>query len=272
MNMAARAIWKGVIRWGNAGVPVKLYSAIQEQRVHFRLLHDRDRAPVTQRMVEPDTGEAVASEEVRKGVPVARGRFVLVTDAELESIEPKESRDIDIVRVVPTAALDHAYYDRAYWLGPDGDSGSYWALVEALSREAREGIARWVMRKRSYIGALRRRGDHLVLITLRHLGEVIEPKEMEPPAGRAPDRREIDMAAKLVGMLEGPFEPADYRDEYRERVLEFVRKKARGTKIRLARKPPKRAASDLTQALQRSLAAAAPAAAGAKRARRRAHG
>ena len=268
--MAARAIWKGSIHFGDIDVPVKLYAAVQDSGVHFRLLHNRDRAPVAQKMVNPHGEEDVRRERIQMAAPVARGRFVVLTAEELASLEPEPSRVIEIVCFVPATALDHAFYDRPYWLGPDGGrDGGYWALVQALSDQRREGIAHWVMRKRAYTGALRVRDDRLVLITTRHAGEVIEPTEMTVPTGRAPDAKELDMARQLVATLEGPFEPDQYRDEYRERVLDLVRRKARGQRIAAPPVAHKRAPSSLVQALRNSLAAAG---APGRTRTRRAHG
>ena len=118
--MPARAMWKGVIAIQGTQVPVKLYSGIEPGGIHFRLLHDRDRAPVKSKMINPVSDDEVSGDEVQKGAPVAPGRFVVLNDEELASVEPKESRTIEVTRVVPSAALDHAYYDRPYWLGPDG--------------------------------------------------------------------------------------------------------------------------------------------------------
>lgn len=267
--MAARAIWKGTINFGDIDIPVKLYAAVQDAGVHFRLLHDRDRAPVVRKMLNARTGKEVGHESTRMAAPVARGRFVVLSAEELASVEPEPSRVIEIVRFVPTAALDHAFYDRPYWLAPDGPHDArYWALVDALSDDGREGIARWVMRKRAYTGALRVHEDRLVLITTRHAGEVVEPGEVAAPAGRAPDAKELDMARQLVEMLEGPFEPDEYRDEYRQRVLELVQRKARGEKIPAVRPLRKRAASNLIEALQKSIAAATPAAKARDRSKR----
>jgi DNA end-binding protein Ku len=269
--MSTRAIWKASLKLDRLEIPIKLYAAVHDSTVHFRLLHDRDRAPVKQKMVTPDEGRAVQSGDVEMGAPIAPGRFVVLSDDDLAAVEPQDSRTIEVVRFIPAANLDHAYYHRAYWLGPDGTDGAYWALVEALSRQPREGIARWVMRKRAYTGALRVREDHLVLITLRHIGEVVEPKVIKAPAHRATDAKELAMARQLVGMLEGPFTPDEYRDEYRDRVLDLIRRKARGQKIAKRRIVSKKAPSSLMHALRQSIEAAS-ATESESRGTRRAHG
>lgn len=292
--MSARAIWKATVELGDIEIPIKLYSAIQDSSIHFRLLDDRSQEPVKQMMVDPGaeqigTTEADADiedvlsasrsadapeippQQIRKGAPVGPGRFVVLTDEELAAIEPKESRTIEVFRFIPTAALDHAYYNRAYWLGPDGESGTYWALVDALAAQKREGIARWVMRKRTYVGALRVRGEHLMLITLRHIGEVVSPTELKPAGGKTPDPRELDMARQLVGMLEGTFDPRAYHDEYRNRVLDLIERKKRGEAIAVVKPKEKPTTSSLAEALEKSLAAAGGTPR-PRRARKAAHG
>lgn len=235
--MMARAIWKALIRFGEVSVPVKLYSAVQDQAVHFRLLHEKDLEPVRQHMVNPLTGKVIPTEDVRRGVEVKRGEFVLVGEGELESIEPDASRDIEIMRFVPAAQIDHIWYDRPYYLGPDGRTGAYFALARVLGDQQRIGVARWVMRKRRYAGALcagggngRDGSDHLMLITLRASGEVVPSSEVDAPGGRALDQRELRMAKQLVDALEDDFDPSAYRDEFRDRVLELVHAKAKGRK------------------------------------------
>jgi DNA end-binding protein Ku len=250
----ARAMWKGVIRLGSTRLPVKLYSAVQDHTVHFRLLHEKDREPVKQQLVHPETGDPVPFEDVQWGHEVERGVFVILSDEELAKLEPAATRDIEVLRFVKPDALEDPWYDRPYFLGPDADTEAYFALVEALRAADRVGIAHWAMRKREYIGALRLRGDHLMLVTLRHAGEVISASSLPAPGGRAPSKQEIDMAEQLISALEGAFDPAEFRDEYRDRVMELIESKAKGRKVRLQRAPRKRAEADLTQALKRSIA------------------
>ena len=261
--MAARAIWKGVIRFESVEVPVKLYSAVESGGgVHFRLLDEETETPVRQRMVHPRSGDEVPFAETRKGYEVEKRSFVVLEDEELDELQPEPSRDIEITRFVPTDEIDHRWYDRPYYLGPDTSAGEtaereYFALAEALARKDREGVARWTMRNKEYVGALRPEGDHLVLVTLRHAGEVIPASELEAPSGRALASAEVAMAEKLVSALEDELDLTRYRDEYRGRVLELVRAKAEGRTIEAPEpEPEEEAPASLAKALEASLARA----------------
>src|SRR5437870_13656042 len=179
-------------------------------------------------MVDAETGKEVPNEEIQKGFEVEPGTFVILDDKELESLEPEASREIEIEQFVPADEIAPEYYDRPYYLGPDGDQNAYFALVEALDRHEKEGVARWVMRKQPYVGALRAENDHLVLVTLRHAEEVLSAKDLPRPAGRAPDKKELSMAKQLIELQKGDFNPKEFNDEYRTRVAGFIEKKAKG--------------------------------------------
>ncbi len=259
--MAARAMWKGTLQVGSMGVPVKLYSAVEPKKVSFRLLHDRDREPLKQRMVDPETEEAVEHEETRRGYPTDDGRVVILDPEELEALEPEPSRDIELTRFVPVSAIDARWYDRPYWLGPDGDEEAYFALAAALEESGRAGVARWVMRKKEYVGALRVEDGYLMLVTLRHAGEVVSADALKAPGGRKLDAKELKMAEQLVAALTGEFEPEQYRDEYRDRVMELIEAKAKGKKLPKKKAKRKKAADEsLADVLEKSLRAAQKAA------------
>lgn len=259
--MAARAIWKGVLRFGDLSVPVKFYSAVEDRSVHFRLLHAEDGVPVKQRMVDPATGDAVPREEVRRGLEVEDGVYVVFSDEELDELEPDDSRDIEVTRFVPSGAVDPRWYDRPYYLEPDGDPEAYFALVDALEDAGREGIARWVMRKKRYRGALRVREGYLAMLTVRSAQRVVDASELESPEGREAEPQELELAEQLVGALAGPFEPERYENEYRDRVLELIRAKARGETIELEEaRPPEREEGSLREALEASVRGAGEAA------------
>jgi DNA end-binding protein Ku len=251
--MAARAIWKGDLKLDSTKVPVKLYSAVQDQTVRFHILDEGSKTRVKQHMVDPGSGKEVSNEEIQKGFEVEPGTFVILQQEELESLEPEASREIEITQFVPPNEIAPEFYDRPYYLGPDGDQTAYFALAEALSNKEKEGVARWVMRKQPYVGALRAEGDHLMLFTLRNAEEVLSAKDLPRPAGRAPDKKELSMAKQLVELLKGEFNPKDYQDEYRARVMEFVEKKAKGHAPKLRLVKTKRKAASLDKILSKSI-------------------
>lgn len=233
--MAARAIWKGVVKLGKAEVPVKLYSAVTDKSIHFRLLHKTDHQPVKQQMINPETEEPVEFEAVKKAYPITSSSMVVLDKEELEEILPEASRDIEVSRFVKPEDIDHRWYDRAYYLGPDNSSAAYFALAQALEKKEREGVAQWVMRGKNYIGSLRFDDGYLMLIVLRHADEVIDSEELKPPEGRALDKREIAMAEQLIEALTGEFDPKEFRDEYRERVMELIELKSKGKKPKVVK-------------------------------------
>ena len=253
--MAARAIWKGELKIGSTKIPVKLYSAVVDRTVRFHILDDKQLARVKQRMVNPDSDEEVAREEIQKGYEVEPGTFVIVTDEDLESIKPAPSREIEITEFVPPEKISQQWYERPYYLAPDGDEKAYFALAEALENRKREGIAHWVMRNKPYVGALRAQDGYLVLFTLRNAEEVVSANALPKPAGREPSTKELNMAKHLISLLEGEFNPAEYKDEYRKRVMEFIERKAKGRAPRLSAVKSKRKTTSLDSALAKSIAA-----------------
>jgi len=251
--MAARAMWKGELKLNSTRIPVKLYAGVVDRGVRFHILDQRKKERVKQHMVAPDSGKEVANEEIRKGFEVEPGRFVLLDEEELKSLEPKPSRDIEVAEFVPQTAIGFEWYDRPYYLGPDGDQEAYFALAEALKKSEREGIAHWVMRNKAYSGALRSNGDYLMLLTLRNSDEVLLAQDLPKPTGRAPDKKELAMAKQLVELLEDEFRLSDYKDEYRDRVMKFIEQKAKGHKPRLRAVKTKRATTSLDSVLTKSI-------------------
>jgi len=251
--MAARAIWKGNLKLNSTKIPVKLYSAVQDRTVRFHILDDKAKQRVKQHMVEPESGGEVPTEEIRKGFEVEPGTFVVLEEKDLETLVPEASRDIEIGKFVPPDAIPPEYYDRPYYLGPDGDQNAYFALAEALKNQEKEGVAQWVMRKQTYVGALRAEGDYLLLCTLRSADEVVSADELPKPGGRAPEKKELAMAKQLVELLKADFDPKDFKDEYRKRVMEFVEKKAKGHKPRLKLVKTKAKTTSLDKILSKSI-------------------
>jgi DNA end-binding protein Ku len=254
--MAARAIWKAVIQCGKFQVPVKLYSAIEDRNIRFRVLSRTDTQPVRQAMVNPQTGEIVPHDETRRAYVADNGDRTILETSELAALEPEPSRDIDIIAFLSSEQIDRRWYDRPYYLGPDGNSAAYFAFAEAIEASALEGLARWVMRGKAYMGALRIHQGYPVLMSLRHAGEVVAVEKLAAPGGAALNPKELDMARQLIGMLAAELDLSSYHDAYRERVLKLVEAKAKGgRRLKLVKVSTKKASGDLGRALQASLKA-----------------
>jgi DNA end-binding protein Ku len=254
MANPARAIWKGIIRFGGVSVPVKLYSAVTDQKVHFRLLHERDHTPVEQRMVDPRTGDTVPKDQIRRGLETDTGEIVMITDEELSTLVPEPSREIEGTRFIDHDRINYQYYDRPYFLGPDSSEENYFSLVKALEKEEKMGIARWTMRKKRYVGALRERSGYLELFTFRYSGEVVNPASIPRPQGRKFEPLELRMAEQLVDALAADFDPSFYQDEFRQRVMDLINTKARGEVYIFEKEKKRRTKSaSLTNTLEQSL-------------------
>lgn len=251
--MPARAMWKAEVVLDSLRVPVKLYAAVQDRKVHFRLLHEKDMTPVTQQMVDPVRDEPVPKEEIRRGIEIERGVFVLLNEEEQAKLEPPPSREIRVEQVVERTEVDERWFDRPYYLGPDGDADRYFAFAEALGGEERIAIARFTMRKKRYAGALHASGGYLMLETLRHTQEMVRIDALRTPADRAPDKRELALAEQLISALEDEFEPGAYRDEHREQVLALVESKAAGKVVHFPKEKVTKRARSLLEDLEASL-------------------
>ena len=251
--MAARAIYKARLTFGGLEVPIKFYAAVEDRGIHFRLLHATDKQPVSGQLIDKTTGEPVERESVRKAYQAEDHRLVQLQRDELERLQPEACREVILHRFVDPSRIAPHYYDRPYFLGPDGNDEGYFALAAALAARKVEGLARWVMRKQSYVGALREQEGYLVLVTLRSSEEVIDVGAFSRPDTKEISKQEIQLARQLIDALKGPFEADSLTDDYRTRVMELIERKASGRVVTL--RPPKKAQSQpgLADALRGSL-------------------
>ena len=252
----ARAMWKASLKLGKLAVPVKLYGAVNDRGIHFRLLHAKDKVPVKQRMIDRQTGREVPNDEVRRGLEIEPGIFVVMGEKDLASVRPQASRDIDVMRVVPRSAIDLGWYQRPYWLGPDESERDYFALAAALADAERVGVAHWVLRGGHHFGILEARGSHLALIEMHTSNEVVSADQLTRPGGPEITSAERKLGEQLVATLDETFDPSTLRDEYRERVQAFIAAKAKGKKFEVEEAPAPAGPADLGEALRQSLKAA----------------
>jgi DNA end-binding protein Ku len=251
----ARAMWKGSISFGNQRLGVKMYSAIEDRSVRFHLLHKKDLAPVEQHIVRKDTGEDVEREDIRKAFSIGEDKAVVLQPEDLEKLVPPESRDIKVYRFVSSQAVDDQWYDRPYYLGPDEDTESYFALSQALEDTELIGISHWVMRNKRYVGALTSIEGYLTLTTMRSADQILKFTGVEPATSAKLLANELRLAEQLVSSISEDFAPQRWQNEYRQRLLEVIDAKARGAKLTPVRAKKKSVPVSLVASLKASIAA-----------------
>jgi DNA end-binding protein Ku len=256
----ARSIWSGAISFGLVNVPVKLYTATTPKTVRFNQLHDADGGRLRQKRVCSIDGEEVPYEHIVRGYEIAPDRYVIVTQEELDALDPRATKTIDIEEFVDLTEIDPVYYDHAYHVAPaTGGAKAYRLLMSAMEDAGKVAIGRFVLRSRQQLCALRSSGGVLMLSTMLFGDEVNSPDrldELEALADVEASEREVTMARQLIESLAAPFEPERFRDEYRERVMELIERKAAGEEVAI--QPAAEAPAevpDLMAALEASLAA-----------------
>jgi DNA end-binding protein Ku len=254
-------MWSGAISFGLVNVPVKLYSAVSRKTVRFHQLNAETQSRIAQKRVDPTTGEEVPFENIVKGYELTKERYVVITPDELEALDPEKSRTIDIEDFVDLNDIDPVYYDHPYYLVPDkGAAKAYGLLLDAMHQAGKVAIARVVLRSKEQLVAIRPApGGVLMMETMIFADEVIPPGDLDdlPEADELKvSERELKMAQQLIESLSSDFAPDKYRDEYREKVLQLIERKAAGEEIAVAPEAPQPAkVPDLMAALEASLAA-----------------
>jgi DNA end-binding protein Ku len=255
-------MWSGAISFGLVNVPIKLYSAVSKKTVRFHQLNGETGSRIAQKRVDSVTGEEVPYENLVKGYELTKDSYVLINPDELEALEPEKSRTIDIEDFVDLADIDPVYYDHPYYLVPDkGAAKAYGLLLNAMQESGRVAIARVILRSKEQLVAIRpaRDGSVLMMETMIFADEVVPTGDLDglPDADELKvSDREVAMAQQLIDSLTGEFEPERYKDEYREKVLDLIERKAAGEEITTAPEAPAPAkVPDLMAALEASLAA-----------------
>jgi DNA end-binding protein Ku len=240
---------------------VKLYSSVSRKTVRFHQIDAESGQRIRQQRVNPESGDEVPYEQIVKGYEISPDKYVTITPEELEALEPQKTRTIDIEEFVDLEQIDPIYYDHPYYLAPDkGAAKAYKLLLDAMREADKVAIARVVIRSKENLVALRSYDGAITLETMLFPDEVVDPSTIEELASVDGDvkttKRELDMAKQLIESLSGDFDPSGYRDEYRERVLDLIERKAAGETITIeAPEPERKEVPDLMAALEASIAA-----------------
>jgi DNA end-binding protein Ku len=227
-----RAIWSGSISFGLVNIPIKLYAAVSRKTVHFNQIDSRTGARVRHKKVSAADGAEVPAEAIVKGYELASGEYVTVGDDELASLDPDASRSIDIEEFVDLSEIDPIFYDSAYLVAPDKATLKPYALLaQAMEESGKVAIARFVMRSKQYLCAVRPQGGKLLLSTMVYADELNDANEIPELAdleGVEVSKKELDMANQLIASLTADFDAAQFEDTYRNQVLDLIERKASG--------------------------------------------
>ncbi|MES2657989.1 MAG: Ku protein [Verrucomicrobiota bacterium] len=229
----ARSIWKGAIAFGLVNIPVSLTSAESRPDIQFHMVDSKNHARIRYEKVNAETGEEVPWDRLVKGYEHEDGQFILLTDEDLEAVQPQLTKTIEISEFVSLDDIDPLLFDKPYYLEPEKRGRKAYALLrEALRKSGKAGISRVVVRTREYLSAMFVRDDVLVLMLLRFPQEIRGSAKLELPSSSAsewkPAAKEMDLATKLIAEMTGKWTPDDYHDEYRDALMDFIEKKIAG--------------------------------------------
>jgi DNA end-binding protein Ku len=263
-----RAVWSGTVAFGLVTVPVRLYPAVRERTLRFRLLHEPDSSPIGYEKVCKAEGKPVPDDEVTKAYEVRKGEFVPLEDEDFEAAQAQGDHAIQISDFVPLEEIDPVYFAHTYYVGPEeGAERAYALLARAMDESELAAIATFVMRSREHLAALRVHDGAILLEQLHFADEIRPPDEIRPRRTKV-DQRELKMAGEMIDSLRTSFEPKHYRDTYREALLKVIKAKQKGE----VREAPAEEAreeeptTDLLEALRASVEASKKRASGRRKA------
>ena len=257
-----RPVWTGSISFGLVNIPIKLVSATEPHRVGFHEFEEGSGERIRYKRVAEDSGHEVAWQKIQKGFEIDKDRFVVLTDEELKAAEPERTHTVDIQQFVKLTEIDPLSWDQSYYAAPDGAAATkaYVLLRDAMEKEGRVAVGRFVMRTKEYVVCVRPLGKALVLQTMFFGNEVRKATDVvDVPARAEASARELSMAGQLIASLAGPWKPDDYEDTFKRSVMELVKKKDRGETLEAGAAPKAPRIVDLMEALKATLAQGAKA-------------
>jgi DNA end-binding protein Ku len=258
MEEAARqGIWSGTISFSLVAIPVQLVKAVDAGRVSFHLLHSKDYSPLERRMFCPVEDRIVAQDEIVRGYEIGPGKYIVITDEELDSVSPDRSRTIEIVEFIDIREVDPVFFDHPYYLVPaKGGEKAYQLLVEVLRRTEKAGLAKFVLGEREYLVAVKSTGGALALITLHYNSEILSDAAV-PPGNDKAEPEEKSHMIKIIRKMIRDFDAGKYANARRKKIMDLLNKKMKG-KVDLVEAPEVEEAGgegppDLVAALKESM-------------------
>jgi DNA end-binding protein Ku len=252
-----RAIWSGTISFGLVNIPVRMYSAIEEQKLHFHFLHRKDDSPIGYEKFCKKEEKPVPDKEIGKAYEVSKGEYVYLEDEDFEAARVDGYKTMEISDFVPYDEIDPIYFEKTFYLGPqDGAEKVYSLLVKAMQNSELAALGTYVMRDREHLGCLRVRDGALTLEKMFFANEIRDIEEIKPKKA-AVGKEELQMAEELIDRFTGHFKPEKYKDTYTAALKKVVKAKQQGKEVHVAPAEEEGAeVTDLMEALKASIGAA----------------
>src|SRR5579884_1924456 len=248
-------VWKGYLTFGLVSFPIRLYAAARPEPVHFHLLHKKDLSRVKEVMYCAAEDKPLDRDEIVKGYEYEKNQYVVVDPEELEKVAPPTARSMEILQFVRMDEIDPIFFEKSYYVGPEESVSRPYSLLLAAMKETKyDALAKVAMHGREHIVILRPAEKSIVLHTMYFVDELHKANEVPAPKQAKFDKKELDLAKKLIDTLAGAFRPEQYHDEYKQNVEKLIEAKRKGHKVTPIRQPKKAPVIDLMQALQQSLA------------------
>jgi DNA end-binding protein Ku len=257
----ARPVWSGTISFGLVNVPVKAYTAVRDHDVHFHQLQKRTGSRIRYQKVAEKSGKEVDPNDIEMGFEIGKGRYVTFDKEELDELRPESTRAVEVSDFVALEDIDPIYYERTYWLVPDGQAAAkaYQLLRAAMEERQRVAIGTVVMRNKQYLAAIRPLEGALAMSTMRFADEVVPRSELdELPRRSKPEAKNLGMAVQLLDAMTTDWDPRRYEDTFTDELRQRIRAKDKGEEIveEAERPEPTGTVIDLMAALEGSLDAA----------------
>lgn len=252
-----RPIWKGSLVFGLVNIPVSLYQATKDMTISFTLLHREDHTPLKYKRWCPAHDREVGWKDIDRGYEITKGKFISLTKEELENLQLKTVKNIEVQKFVDLAAIDSIYFNTHYYLAPEeGGEKGYSLLHEVLALTNKVAIGRVVIHNKEHVVAVRPYQKGLVMTTLHYPNEVIDINKIEELERRvAVKGEELDLAKLLIDRMTGEFKPEEYADSYRQAVMQLIKQKAKGVEVQPAKPVEAETTVNIMKALQESVQA-----------------
>jgi DNA end-binding protein Ku len=255
----ARAIWKGALSFGLVNIPVEVHTAVRDNRPRFRMLHDKDKSPISYERVCQKEEKPVAWEDIVKGFEYEKGRFVVLTKEDFEAAALEKTRRIDVLDFVEAESIDDRFFDKPYYLTPGvGGDEAYALLREAIRDSGRIGVAKFILRDVQHLAAIEAIDEALVVSTLRFADELVDTSSLRFPAAKAVRKQDRDLAKTLIDNLSTEWDPEKYKDDYTENLMRVIKARMKGKEAKLVgdERPRDSNVVNLMERLRASLEAA----------------